>query len=114
MMRAALYSCLLICLLLDVDAKAALAKAHIQDVQVDLAKRRPVTVKRGGVIFHHGNVVHGSSENGSEQWRRAYSSHWVARGATAGNSLMEASSELRSQARATIERREGQPLQPRL
>lgn len=99
---------------LDVDAKAALAKAQIHEHQVDPSRRQAVTVKRGGVIFHHGNTVHGSGENSTERWRRAYSSHWVAPGAASRSSIMETSSQLSRQARETVERREGKPPQPKL
>jgi ectoine hydroxylase-related dioxygenase (phytanoyl-CoA dioxygenase family) len=99
---------------LDLDAKAALANAQIHDEQLDQRRRQAVTVKRGGVIFHHGNVVHGSSANHTEHWRRAYSSHWIAQGATSTSSILETSKEIRQQQQAAVERREGQQLQPRL
>jgi hypothetical protein len=103
----------------DADRKAALATAHIQDSQIDSDPdpgrrgrgRSYATVRRGGVVFHHGSAVHGSGPNETGGWRRAYSSHWVAQGAVSRSGIMEASRGLRLQAQAAIERREGQPKQ---
>lgn len=35
-------------------------------------------VKKGGVVFHHGNALHGSGKNNNpDRWRRSYATHWV-------------------------------------
>lgn len=35
-------------------------------------------VKKGGVVFHHGNTMHASGRNNSpDRWRRSYATHWV-------------------------------------
>lgn len=40
--------------------------------------RSYVPARRGDVIFHHSQVVHGSGPNRSEIWRRGYATHWLA------------------------------------
>ncbi len=37
----------------------------------------PVSIRSGGVIFHHGLTIHTSGPNRSERWRRAYICHYV-------------------------------------
>lgn len=61
----------------NAEAKAALSKVYVHDGQVDTTRSTAACVRRGGVVFHHGNVVHGSLENLSGDWRRAYSTHWA-------------------------------------
>ena len=34
-------------------------------------------VRKGGVVFHHGNTLHTSGRNESDRWRRGYATHWV-------------------------------------
>ena len=38
--------------------------------------RRRVT----GVVFHHSKTLHTSHRNESDQWRRAYATHWASAG----------------------------------
>ncbi|MCC6679716.1 MAG: phytanoyl-CoA dioxygenase family protein [Phycisphaeraceae bacterium] len=44
---------------------------------IDLSRESLAPVGKGGVVFHHGNVLHTSHRNESDRWRRAYASHWV-------------------------------------
>ncbi len=47
------------------------------DALIDLSKESLAIVKKGGVVFHHGTVLHTSHRNHSDRWRRAYATHWV-------------------------------------
>ena len=44
---------------------------------IDLTRQASACVKKGGVVFHHGNTLHTSHRNRSDRWRRAYATHWV-------------------------------------
>lgn len=44
---------------------------------LDLSKESLGVVKKGGVIFHHGHIMHKSGENKSNRWRRGYATHWA-------------------------------------
>ncbi len=49
-------------------------------IPADIATRQPMTpapVSKGGVSFHHGNILHQSADNPSERWRRACALHYV-------------------------------------
>lgn len=52
--------------------------------------RHYVPARRGDVIFHHSQVVHGSGPNRSERWRRGYATHWLAAPAKAPDELLRA------------------------
>lgn len=44
---------------------------------IDSKKESLAEVKKGGVVFHHGNTIHKSGVNKSNRWRRGYATHWV-------------------------------------
>ncbi|RKX34697.1 MAG: hypothetical protein DRP71_06250 [Verrucomicrobia bacterium] len=44
---------------------------------VDLSRESLGCVRKGGVLIHHGWVLHTSHRNESDRWRRAYATHWV-------------------------------------
>ena len=44
---------------------------------IDLDKEVLALVGKGGVVFHHGQILHTSHRNQSENWRRGYATHWV-------------------------------------
>lgn len=44
---------------------------------LDLKKESLAEVKKGGVVFHHGNTMHRSGSNTSNRWRRGYATHWA-------------------------------------
>lgn len=44
---------------------------------IDLSREEFAPVKKGGVVFHHGNALHYSAPNRSDRWRRAYATFWV-------------------------------------
>ena len=44
---------------------------------LDLKKESLANVKKGGVVFHHGNTMHKSGNNASSRWRRGYATHWA-------------------------------------
>jgi phytanoyl-CoA hydroxylase len=44
---------------------------------LDLKKESLAEVKKGGVVFHHGNTMHKSGVNTSNRWRRGYATHWA-------------------------------------
>jgi phytanoyl-CoA hydroxylase len=45
---------------------------------IDLSREELAPVKRGGVVFHHSQVLHGSGANTSDRWRRGFATHWIA------------------------------------
>ncbi len=55
-------------------------KDYDMEIKKEFLKKdleRPAIVKKGGVVFHHGNTMHCSGENRSNRWRRAYATHWA-------------------------------------
>ena len=56
---------------------------------IDLSKESPALVKKGGVVFHHGETLHTSHRNTSDRWRRAYATHWVTDRVTSESDLLE-------------------------
>ena len=57
--------------------------------EIDLSKESLAPVKKGGVVFHHSKVLHGSAANTSDRWRRGYATHWVAADVTSETNLLE-------------------------
>lgn len=55
---------------------------------IDLSKESLAPVRKGGVVFHHSMVLHGSAANTSERWRRGYATHWVAADVTSDTGLL--------------------------
>lgn len=49
------------------------------DEAIDLEQEVALEVPSGGVVVMHSQVLHSSHPNHSEQWRRAYTGHWVTR-----------------------------------
>lgn len=49
----------------------------IPEKYLDLKKESLAIVKKGGIVFHHGNVMHKSGKNTSNRWRRGYATHWA-------------------------------------
>jgi len=47
----------------------------------DLSREEPVLVRAGSAVFFHGRLIHRSSKNRSDRFRRAHVCHYVARGA---------------------------------
>ena len=45
--------------------------------QIDLMREALACVKQGSVVFHHSKTLHTSHRNGSDNWRRAYATHWA-------------------------------------
>lgn len=80
----------------DAVAKAALSKVYVHDGQVDASRSVAACVRRGGVVFHHGNAVHGSLANSSADWRRAFSTHWAVPSARSLSSILDDSRELQA------------------
>ena len=56
---------------------------------IDLSKESLAPVKKGGVVFHHSKVLHGSAANTSDRWRRGYATHWVSADVTSDTGLLE-------------------------
>ena len=56
--------------------------------EIDLTKESLAPVKKGGVVFHHSQVLHGSAVNTSDRWRRGYATHWVAADVTTDTGLL--------------------------
>lgn len=56
---------------------------------VDLRKEALAPVGKGGVVFHHSQVLHTSHRNESDRWRRGYATHWVTRAVTSGNGTLD-------------------------
>jgi len=56
---------------------------------IDLSRESLAIVKKGGVVFHHGNVLHTSHRNHSDRWRRGYASHWVTPDVTCEGSTLK-------------------------
>lgn len=49
----------------------------IPEELVDRSKEELAEVRKGGVVFHHGETLHTSHRNESDRWRRAYATHWL-------------------------------------
>jgi phytanoyl-CoA hydroxylase len=56
---------------------------------IDLRRESLATVGKGGVVFHHSNVLHTSHRNESPRWRRAYAINWITSGVTCQTSMLE-------------------------
>ena len=56
---------------------------------VDLSRESLALVRKGGVVFHHGETLHTSHRNTSDRWRRAYATHWVTDRVTCDSDLLE-------------------------
>lgn len=56
---------------------------------VDLRKEALALVGKGGVVFHHSQVLHTSQRNESNRWRRGYATHWVTSAVTSGNGTLD-------------------------
>jgi ectoine hydroxylase-related dioxygenase (phytanoyl-CoA dioxygenase family) len=56
---------------------------------IDLSKESLAPVRKGGVVFHHSQVLHGSAANTSDRWRRGYATHWVAADVTTPTGLLD-------------------------
>jgi len=56
---------------------------------VDLSRESLGIVNKGGVVFHHSNVLHTSHRNHSDRWRRGYASHWVTADVTSEASTLK-------------------------
>ncbi|MBX3010001.1 MAG: phytanoyl-CoA dioxygenase family protein [Caldilineaceae bacterium] len=56
---------------------------------VDLTKEALAPVGKGGVVFHHSQVLHTSHRNESDRWRRGYATHWVTGNVTSGNGTLD-------------------------
>lgn len=55
---------------------------------IDYSKEVLAPVKKGGVVFHHGYVLHTSYRNESDRWRRAYATHWVTANVTSTTDIL--------------------------
>lgn len=56
---------------------------------VDLRREVLAPVGKGGVIFHHSQVLHTSHRNESSRWRRGYATHWVTPRVTSANTTLD-------------------------
>ena len=56
---------------------------------IDLSKESLAPVRKGGVVFHHSKVLHGSAANTSDRWRRGYATHWISAEVTSDTGLLE-------------------------
>lgn len=56
---------------------------------IDLSKELLAPVRKGGVVFHHSKVLHGSAANTSDRWRRGYATHWISADVTSDTGLLE-------------------------
>ncbi len=54
-----------------------------------LDKESLAPVRKGSVVFHHGEALHTSHRNESDRWRRGYASHWVTRAVTSSTDTIE-------------------------
>lgn len=61
----------------------------IASKDIDYSKERSAIVKKGGVVFHHGGVMHTSLKNTSSRWRRAYATHWYTKNVTSESNFLE-------------------------
>lgn len=56
---------------------------------VDLRKEALALVHKGGVVFHHSQVLHTSHRNESDRWRRGYATHWVTSDVASSNGTLD-------------------------
>ena len=56
---------------------------------IDLRKESLALVRKGGVVFHHGQALHTSHRNESDRWRRGYATHWVTSDVTSSNATLD-------------------------
>ena len=56
---------------------------------IDLRKESLALVRKGGVVFHHGQALHTSHRNESDRWRRGYATHWVTGDVTSSNGTLD-------------------------
>ncbi|MCC7264445.1 MAG: phytanoyl-CoA dioxygenase family protein [Candidatus Latescibacteria bacterium] len=56
---------------------------------IDLHLEVLAPVGKGGVIFHHSQVLHTSHRNESNRWRRGYATHWVTAQVTSANTTLD-------------------------
>ena len=74
------------------DAKPVPGQEHDlmpDPAEIDLSKESLAPVGKGGVVFHHSKVLHGSAANTSDRWRRGYATHWVSADVTSDTGLLE-------------------------
>jgi hypothetical protein len=55
---------------------------------IDLTRESLAPVRKGGVVFHHAQTLHGSGPNTSDRWRRGDATHWVAADVTSDTGLL--------------------------
>ena len=56
---------------------------------IDLERESMACVKKGGVVFHHSETLHGSHRNESDRWRRAYATHWATADVTCKSDVID-------------------------
>lgn len=56
---------------------------------IDLSRESLACVKKGGVVFHHSEALHGSHRNESDRWRRAYATHWATADVTCDSAVID-------------------------
>lgn len=56
---------------------------------VDLRKESLALVRKGGVVFHHSQVLHTSHRNESDRWRRGYATHWATSDVTCSKGTLD-------------------------
>ena len=56
---------------------------------IDLTREAPACVGKGGVVLHHCKTLHTSHRNESDNWRRAYATHWASAEVTSGNDTIK-------------------------
>lgn len=56
---------------------------------IDLNREALAPVRKGGVVFHHGETLHTSHRNESDRWRRGYATHWVTADVTSENDTID-------------------------
>jgi phytanoyl-CoA hydroxylase len=61
----------------EMDENGRFEDRRLSDARPDPATALPVPVPRGGVIFFHGLLYHGSAPNRSDRPRRAYAVHYA-------------------------------------
>ena len=57
--------------------------------RIDLTREELAPVRKGGVVFHHGQTLHSSRRNYSDRWRRGYATHWLTVDVTCKNGDLE-------------------------
>jgi phytanoyl-CoA hydroxylase len=56
---------------------------------IDLSRESLALVAKGGVVFHHSNVLHTSHRNESSRWRRAYAINWATAAVTCETPMLD-------------------------